>query len=82
MKNRFALTVAILGFATLICVLLFSRDTKLQYQNQPAAKTADPGTPLSPTILTLAEAPAPAPAPAAEVPKDSHSQAEAPKAKD
>lgn len=65
MKNRLALLLAILGAGTLICVLLFSRDNKLQNQAQPpaAAQVADvpanaPG--LSPTIETLAEVPAPA----------------------
>ena len=74
MKNRLALLVAVLGFGTLVTVLLLSRDTKLQYQNQPKAPAAAESAAapaLSPTIETLAEVPAAAPeaAPAPEAPK-------------
>ena len=68
MKNRFALLFAVLGFATIVCVLLFSRDNKLQYQNHmpsPSAAEVSPvpanASGLSPTIQTLAETPTPVP---------------------
>ena len=68
MKNRFALLFAVLGFATIVCALLFSRDNKLQYQNHmppPSAAEVSPvpanASALSPTIQTLAETPAPVP---------------------
>lgn len=93
MKNRFALLLAVLGFATLICVLLFSRDTGLQYQTReqvPASEVSAvpanaPG--LSPTIETLAEVPAPPaasavpPAPKPEASQQPSSKTEAAKAK-
>ena len=94
MKNRFVLLFAVLGFATLICVLLFSRDNKLRYQTReqvPASEvSAVPANAagLSPTIETLAEVPASpvvaAPASAAPKPEASKqlsSKTEAAKAK-
>ncbi len=71
MKNRLALLFAVLGVVTLVCVLVASRDNKLQYQDRPqapaaAASSDAPG--LSPTIEPLAEPSAPE-APKAETPK-------------
>jgi hypothetical protein len=63
MKHRFVLLLAVLGFGTLVCALLFSRDNKLQYQT----RSQGDATGLAPSIETLAEAPAPAAA--AEAPK-------------
>lgn len=70
MKNRFALLFAVLGFATLIGALVFSRDNHLGYQKHqqaPASAEVSPmpanAASLSPTIETLAEVPA---APAAD----------------
>ncbi|HET8901511.1 MAG TPA: hypothetical protein VFM84_06195 [Holophagaceae bacterium] len=65
MKHKFALLLAILGFGTLVCVLLFSRDNKLQYQTRPQAPATAEATPVSglaPNLEPLAEAPVPAPA--------------------
>lgn len=71
MKNRFALLFAVLGFATLIGALVFSRDNHLGYQKHQQAPAAAEVTPvpanaarLSPLLETLAEVPA-APAEAA-----------------
>ena len=64
---------AILGAATLIGLLVFSRDTKLAGQGQAAGVAASQpanADALSPTIQSLAETPAPAAeAPKAEAPK-------------
>ena len=63
MKHKFALLLAILGFGTLVCVLLFSRDNKLQYQTRPQTPAAVE-TSLAPNLEPLAEAPAPVSTPA------------------
>ncbi|HET6329263.1 MAG TPA: hypothetical protein VFF76_00610 [Holophagaceae bacterium] len=63
MKHKFVLLLAILGFGTLVCVLLFSRDNKLQYQQHqqvPATADASPAQGLTPNLEPLADAPAPA----------------------
>ncbi len=72
MKNRFALLFAVLGFATLIGALVFSRDNHLSYQKHQQAPVATEVAPmpanaasLSPAIETLSETPAAAPAEAA-----------------
>ncbi|MBS1784300.1 MAG: hypothetical protein JST24_02605 [Acidobacteria bacterium] len=87
MKNRFALLFAVLGFATLIGALVFSRDNHLGYQkHQQAPASAEVSAmpanaaSLSPTIETLSEVPAAPTADAApaEAAKPEASDAKAP----
>lgn len=85
--SPFARLFAVLGFATLIGLLLFSRDNQLKHQGQAPAAQAVTEMPanankLSPTIETLSEAPKAAePAPAAEPAGTPSPKAEAAKAK-
>jgi hypothetical protein len=90
MKHRFVLLLAILGFGTLVCALIFSRDNKLQYQagQKAPAEAAVSSMPanapgLSPTIETLSEVPAPAaeaPAPSKAEPRPEADKQPLPKA--
>lgn len=82
MKNRFALLFAVLGFATLVGALVFSRDNHLGYQKHQQAPAAAEvasvpanAASLSPTIETLSEVPT---APAATAPEAAKSATESP----
>lgn len=85
--SPFARLFAVLGFATLVGLLLFSRDNQLKHQGQAPATHAVSEMPanankLSPTIETLSETPkATEPVRAAEPAGTPSPKAEAPKAK-
>lgn len=82
--SPFARLFAVLGFAVLVGLLLFSRDNQLKDQGKAPAQAVSEmpanANRLSPTIETLSETPRQA-APAPEAPAQSSPKAEAPKAK-
>lgn len=57
--NPFARLFAVLGFAALVGILLFSRDNKLANRPAPASAPSGGQEKLYPSIQSLAAAPAP-----------------------
>lgn len=57
--NPFVRLFAVLGFAALVGILLFSRDNKLAYRASQASRPAAGPEALYPSIQSLAAAPAP-----------------------